>query len=1698
MATDDQKIYKFEDTQTGKIIQFEGPADATQDELDWYLNTNYGNDEPQQAAAPSASGSAPVPVSTPQEKPKLTPFETSTGVISENTLAFENNPKAAAAAEGLWRSGERNPEAFNTMLTEQFPELGDFRKLNKEDIAHLRRRDAYYKAQGLENPGNFIATQSTGLQDPTAPEGVVDTATTAVKRSLANMANSVTGLAGVAADVVGADETADSLLEKYVEDQAKIAFNMPRPVESVTDIESLGDAALYGVDILGELAPQITSGMTAGAIGKLAGKKLADKAAAGAIAGTMAHSVGQQTGSIYGDTFAATGEKAPISSIIAGIASGSLESILPIRALNRLGVADDVVKRAFLTRMAQEGSKDFAVEGATEAAQTFIEQLPESVITGESPFTSEMLGRMTEAFVRGGIGGATVGATTAATQKNAPRPELGTGNISVPTYWSTEQTGRPKKNKAYKEELETSRSEVDSYIQSITSTWTNAPQFEVLNDFKSIKGADNDNLGFYDADSGKVFINTEQIMNEAKALKTSPEAVVSALTFHEGLGHYGLAQKFGEELDFVLSNFVNEGDDNFKNTVQTWLDKNPKAYKDDPNRELLAAEEVLAEWSEQGYVPRSYYDMVANKIKEWGRNYLNLDWEYSEREIKAILSMSHSAVLNGKRHDVAGNGFKAMIGYHGSKADFDEFDDAFVGTGEGAQMFGHGAAYIAGTEGRAKHYRDTYSDRELMWNGVKMPLWKMRQEAQKNAPVYLSEEVVDAAFGTKSDVGISDMTGMDVYEYYLKEEGDPDWKELSRSNPDYANQLNRAADYINKNYQEKSSGKLYEVDLPDVAFWLDWEVPIKDTDMQSLLESAGVEVNDYNNWNYIERQYYDVHNKYNQYNDRLKRLEGFIKNGAILNINGEPVSNLPPFSEEDIKSFEAEADLLFQQLQKIAPEYNKWRKEYETNIHENMTGEDVYHKLVTAKGSPKAASEFLSDAGFTGNRYLANNIRQNRSRTGEETDQDFNWVVFKPKDAKIKAKYMRRKSIDPSELTSDELFEAENAVDILKIMADSFDKPVLNYEEIAEEIGARGLSPSDVLRRSHVGPGDIVKKLYMYDIAMEKLNNKLAGLHAKMNNGTWSPKDKDSYLRTIVQFQTLTAKVFGEQSEIGRALNAIKNMQYTKRRVGGIQDALSGLQNAYKDDESFFKFAKSVQEGLENDKTFYDKSKIKDEAISTLSIFRAIMSSGDFSAPFRQGAFLVSRPEFWKSIPSMIKFSMSDESFKSLMKDIEREKIKTSSMTREEISQSESTGYFPTYYDKAAEAGISFSNLDGDLSQREEAFTVGVIGKLPVIAQSNRAYSGYLNKIRFDVFKSIYDKLNTENNPLTHEELKALGDYINNATGRGNLGSLNKSAAELSLVLFSPRLMASRARILAGASSGFATLPPRVRSEARRDLAGFVTASLIVATLAAFNGADIEKDPRSSDFLKPRWGKTRYDILGGFGQYITLAARLGAFTTGSMYEGVTDEEAPWDHYKTIGTGETRKFEGGQFGRSAGGALADFFRNKSSPNASFLMDFLSDQNAIGEEFDLGDAIASRSMPMFVQDTIENAEEYGAAEGVLRASPGFIGHGVQTFVSPSIDPEAEIKFPKKFKRKDLEDMSNEFVQIKDGEVRFKGEARKMAEDNMNYYIQQWMKEEMAKPEWKTMTDKAKAEVISSVRSDARNDAKLDVLEELGLEE
>jgi hypothetical protein len=407
-------------------------------------------------------------------------------------------------------------------------------------------------------------------------------------------------------------------------------------------------------------------------------------------------------------------------------------------------------------------------------------------------------------------------------------------------------------------------------------------------------------------------------------------------------------------------------------------------------------------------------------------------------------------------------------------------------------------------------------------------------------------------------------------------------------------------------------------------------------------------------------------------------------------------------------------------------------------------------------------------------------------------------------------------------------------------------------------------------------------------------------------------------------------------------------------------------------------------------------------AANIANIPRTAMSTADLSAPFRQGIFLIGRKEFWKSMGPMLKYFKNEDAFRASMSEIKSR---------------------PTYQ-LMKDADLALTDLSGNLSSREEAFMSNLVEKIPVagrlVRASNRAHVGYLNRLRADTFDSLIRDgaelgIDWANNP---NGLRELGNFLNFATGRGNLPGMIKSAAPLlNGVFFSPRLISSRIRAL---NPKYYLETPFIKDPAVRFVRKEATKSLLtmggilmtVLTLASMAGADVELDPRSSDFSKIKVGNTRYEITGGFSPYARLVARL--------ITGVTKTASG----KEIKLGE-------DFGAKTGlDVVEDFFHSKESPIASFVTDWLRGSDVVGNKFELtnfstfedskNNPVVKRLFPMYFQDVTDAVQEHGLL-GPLISAPGIVGVSVQTYEPKKSKPKGK---PKKTEWDAIADSFSEF--------------------------------------------------------------------------
>lgn len=376
---------------------------------------------------------------------------------------------------------------------------------------------------------------------------------------------------------------------------------------------------------------------------------------------------------------------------------------------------------------------------------------------------------------------------------------------------------------------------------------------------------------------------------------------------------------------------------------------------------------------------------------------------------------------------------------------------------------------------------------------------------------------------------------------------------------------------------------------------------------------------------------------------------------------------------------------------------------------------------------------------------------------------------------------------------------------------------------------------------------------------------------------------------------------------------------------------------------------------------------------------RSIMASMDLSAPLRQGLPMIHRKEYWTAFGSMFK-QIGKGGFDAVQQEIAAR---------------------PSFH-LMKDSGLALTDVDGDLSQHEEKFLSNLATAIPVfghvVKASERAYVGFLNKLRADTFDSLVNNARAAGKKLNPKDINDIAKYINTATGRGDLNGLvpkflrgeefdaNKASPLLAGVLFSPRLMASRFQMLNPVY--YAKLSPIAQKEAIKSLASTVAFTTTALSVAHMAGVKVGYDPTSTDFGKIRVGHTTYDVTGGFASYVRLIAQeIAAKRTNS--DGTKQKVNRLD---TIG---------------------NFLRNKESPPLSEVHSMLKGVNNDFEKVDshhlnnVLEDIGKDFVPLVAQDTYGVYKDGGAKQAAISAVPDLFGIGVNTY-TPKAKASRKTKF------------------------------------------------------------------------------------------
>lgn len=368
-----------------------------------------------------------------------------------------------------------------------------------------------------------------------------------------------------------------------------------------------------------------------------------------------------------------------------------------------------------------------------------------------------------------------------------------------------------------------------------------------------------------------------------------------------------------------------------------------------------------------------------------------------------------------------------------------------------------------------------------------------------------------------------------------------------------------------------------------------------------------------------------------------------------------------------------------------------------------------------------------------------------------------------------------------------------------------------------------------------------------------------------------------------------------------------------------------------------------------------------DSVIESIHLIKAIKSSFDVSAPGRQGLFaLISHPiKGFKNIPDMFRALGSERAAFRIEQEIQGRKN----------------------YKLYREGGVALTESRGASSNVEEMYRSRWGELVPGIPASNRAFTSYLNLIRADLFDAMH-KSAFSTRTATPAELKAIGDYVNMATGRGSIKGYENMMIGLGTIMWAPKLVLSRFQMLLGKGlmpGGGRTAATRiaVAKEYARILTGLAT---IYAMHSFLTGEPVEDDPRSSDFGKIVVGNTRIDVLAGVSQATVFTARIISGETKSLKSGQVKPIR--GDYVPYGGTDTWK------------VITNFLRTKLTPAIGIGINLVDGKDLMGEKITLYDVPRETLVPLAMMDIYDAMDEEGVPPGFALGILGMFGVGIQT--------------------------------------------------------------------------------------------------------
>ena len=578
-----------------------------------------------------------------------------------------------------------------------------------------------------------------------------------------------------------------------------------------------------------------------------------------------------------------------------------------------------------------------------------------------------------------------------------------------------------------------------------------------------------------------------------------------------------------------------------------------------------------------------------------------------------------------------------------------------------------------------------------------------------------------------------------------------------------------------------------------------------------------------------------------------------------------------------------------------------------------------------------------------------------------------------------------------------------------------------------------------------------VGEMGRYDPAKKaKLDELLSEYKSRQQERMLNPKENEGFLESLIE-EKLGVRISKEQAKVAwdiqvKADEYFKSYDVAKEtwsspeaeaKYGAskviYKNYLDSLRKGNLSLKETFKGYKQETKQLWEENKYDAVKKVVEDSVSTISntMINAV-ASFDNSFMGRQGAItMVKSPKTW--------WNMARESMNDFYAGLKGQgNIRQDALMAKVYSH-------PDYINgKFEKAKLNFGV--------EEEIPTELLERAPVVGRvfkaSNISFVDSAIRARmglWDIMKKVDQAKGIE---LSEAGLKDRGNIINSITARGKTGQV-LSSKPVQLVLWAPKMMKADWNILTGHTFGFGLETKGARVEAAKTITNVVIATAAITAIAEAMGADVEKDPRSTDFLKIKIGNTRINtpFARSMPQLVTLFSRL-----------LTQESKS-------STGVISKLNSGEYGsKSLFDVGVDFLVNKTNPPSSAVLAWMRGRDFAGQKPTVGKT-AFRFLPIAVQNFLELDDTSDSAE-IIGAFVDLFGVSANTYSQKTDWGQSTGKELLQFKEKVGED---KFVE---------------ANDKFNKLYSDWLLNVMKDPKYLSLSDDDKQKLLTKKKASIKD--------------